>query len=432
MPGARYVLLGLAGARSLWFRDVAQWANASSIPAEFLKCVSVDEVRARLAGGGSFSALLIDAGVQSLDRDLVETAQQAGCAVIVVDDRRGVREWVSLGANAGLTPGFDRKDLVDILATHSVMIGRVDRPVAHVDRGDVGGWQAPLAAVCGPGGTGTSTVAIALAQGLAADVRTTASVALADFALNGEQAMLHDAREAVPGVQELVDLFRSGRPTTEDIRSLAFAVDQRGYALLLGLRQRRAWSALRPRAFAAALDGLRRSYRAVVADVDADVEGEDEGGSVDVEERHTMARTTLAAADAVFVVGLPGMKGAHSLVRVVSDLLNFGVPSARLIPVFNRAPRASRGRAELSATFSALLPEWVSEDVSPPLYLPERRTDEALRDGVRLSPALAHPLGAAFNRVMGAANDRVRRPAAPERVVPGSIGSWAPDEAAEG
>ena len=61
MAGARYVLLGLAQARSGWFRDVAQWATTGAIAAEFIKCVSAEEVRARLAGGRPFSALLVDA-----------------------------------------------------------------------------------------------------------------------------------------------------------------------------------------------------------------------------------------------------------------------------------------------------------------------------------------------------------------------------------
>src|SRR6202035_5822599 len=107
--------------------------------------------------------------------------------------------------------------------------------------------------------------------------------------------------------------------------------------------------AIRPRGFAASLEALRRSYVAVVADVDAEVEGEDDGGSVDVEERHTMARMTLAAADVVVVVGSPDMKGLHSLVRVVSELETFGISHQRILPVLNRAPRAARPRASLAA-----------------------------------------------------------------------------------
>ena len=62
MSGERYVLLGLAPARAPWFAALAQWATAATIAAEFIKCVSGDEVRARLASGRPHSALLVDAG----------------------------------------------------------------------------------------------------------------------------------------------------------------------------------------------------------------------------------------------------------------------------------------------------------------------------------------------------------------------------------
>ena len=420
------------GARSTWFREVAQWANASSIPCEFVKCVSAEEVRARLAGGRVFSALLVDAALPSLDRDLVEATQHAACAVIVVDDHRRGREWINLGANALLPPAFSRKDLIDVLAAHSAMIGRSEGNTVSEASTDGSRWHAPLAAVCGPGGTGASTVAMALAQGLGADVRLGGSVILADFALQGEQAMLHDARDVAPGVQELVEAFRAGDPAPDEIRSVAYVVDQRRYALLLGLRRPRAWSSIRPRAFAAALVGLRRCYRAVVADVDADVEGEDEGGSIDVEERHTMARTTIAAADVTFVVGLPGMKGLYSTVRVVSDLLAFGVPAQRVVPVFNRSLRSSRARAEVTSAFTSLLPDWAGPDLNAPLHLPERKVDEALRDGVRLPTALSQPLARTFHDVLQTADDEARRPEALQRVVPGSMGHWDGDDVADG
>jgi hypothetical protein len=424
MAGSRFVVLGLAPARSPWFKDVAQWANGSSIPVEFVKCLSAVEVRARLGSSRTFSALLIDSSAPALDRDLVETAQQVSCAVIVIGDRPGGRDWPALGANTVLPAALDRKQLLEALSSHSAMVGRADRLAGDVthDGAVPGAWQAPLAVVCGPGGTGASTVAIALAQGLAGDVRARGSVLLADLALHADQAMLHDASDIVPGIQELVELCRSGHPTVNQVRVLTYAVTDRGYALLLGLRRSRAWATIRPRAFAAALEALRRSYRVVVADVDPEVEGEDEGGSIDVEERHGMARSTLAVASAVFVVGVPDMKGMHSLVRVTSELLTFGVPADRVVPVLNRAPRASRVRAQLSHAFASLLPDQATS--TSPVFLPERRVNEALRDGVRLPDGLCAPLARVFDEVCQLARDSTGHRAEPEPVVPGSLGRW--------
>jgi MinD-like ATPase involved in chromosome partitioning or flagellar assembly len=421
MAGGRFVVLGLAAARSAWFREVAHWSNASSVPVEFIKCVSAEEVRARLATGRPFSALLIDSSVPSLDRDLIEVAQQAGCAVIVVEDRGGERQWTAIGANGALPALFDRKDLVDTLTAHATMIGRTDGALRDALTDDAVE-LAPLAAVCGPGGTGTSTVAAALAQGWATRADRDGPVLLADLALHAQQAMLHDARDVVPGVQELVEAFRTGRPSIDDIRQMTFAVEERCYALLLGLRQSRAWGTIRPRAFGAALEGMRQAFGAVVADVDADIEGEDEGGSIDVEERHTMARTAIGHADAVFVVGVPALKGVHSMVRVMTELLEFGVPTDRLVPVVNHAPRSTRARTTLAETLAGLMPQWARTTAAQ--FLPVRRVDEAFRDGAPLPDALTRPLATAFANVLEQTADDARRPTHPSRVTPGSIGHW--------
>jgi len=383
-------------------------------------------VRARLAGGRPFSALLVDAGLPSLDRDLIDGARDAECAVLVIGQRGG-RDWPALGAAAVLPAQLDRKELVDTLAGHATMIGRADGAPEQIAQGEAPGWQAPLVAVTGAGGTGASTVAIALAEGLAADVRSGGSVLLADLRLHAEQAMLHDARDVVPGVQELVDAFRSGRPSADELRALTFAVPVRGYHLLLGLRRSQAWATIRPRSFEAALDGLRRAHRMVVADVDADAEGEEDGGSVDVEERHVMARTVCARADALFVVGLGGLKGLHSLTRVIGELLAYGVPGVRLVPVVNRASRSTRARAETSHALAQLLPAWAGAGMATPIFLPERRVDEALRDGVRLPHGLAAPLVGALVAVTTRAEEEARRPQAPQRVTPGMLGAWDPE-----
>ena len=430
MATGRFVVLGLALARSPWFRAVAQLSHSAAIPVEFVKCVSVTELRAHLATGRPFSALLVDGAVPGLDRDLVDTATDAGCAVIVVDDVRVTRDWTALGAAAVINPLFERKDLLDTLAVHAAEISRGDAVPGEAVTRTPQAWRAKVAMVCGPGGTGASTAAIALAQGLSDELRFGGMVLLADLARNGEQAMLHDARDVVPGVQELVDVHRTGRPSIDDVRALTFDVRERRYQLLLGLRRSRSWSALRPRAFGAAFDSLTRGWRAIVADTDADLEGEADGGSVDVEDRNRMARTVASRADVAFVVGRPGMKGVHGLVRVVGELLDHGVPADRIVPVVNLAPKGGRPRAELAGAIASLLRDR-AERVPSPVFLPERRVDDALRDGVRVPTQLSAPLAGAFLAVTDAlpdvaasADDSELQP-----IAPGSLGGWSPEVA---
>ncbi len=337
MGSQRYVLLGLAHPRSGWFADLAQWANSSSIPVELVKCLSAEELRARLVSGRAFSAAIMDANLPAVDRDLIDCGIRADCPTLMVDSSRRQRDWLSLGANTVLSPQLERSSLVDALRQHARPIGTVDDVVRGLSDDEVCMHLGRVAAVCGPGGTGTSTAAIALAQSLA-HRRIGGRVLLADFCRRAEQAMLHDAGDVVPGVQELVDAHRTGRPDASEIVALTFHVVERGYDLLLGLRKPTAWTALRPKAFEASFRSLREAYDIVVCDIEGDLEGERAGGSMDVEERNVMARTTALQADVVFAIGAVGMKGVHSLSQLRDELVSYGVPSSRLIPVFNRAP----------------------------------------------------------------------------------------------
>jgi hypothetical protein len=225
----------------------------------------------------------------------------------------------------------------------------------------------------------------------------------------------------VPGVQELVEAHRTRTAPPEEVQRLAYRVEERGYDLLLGLRQAGAWPALRPRAFEAAFAALRSGWHTVVCDVDAEVEGERECGSADVEDRNVMARTALAQAGLVLVIGLPGLKGTHGLVRVVNELVAFGIDPAAVVPVVNRAPRSPRAKAELAAAVAGL----TRSPLAGLVFLPERRVDDLLRDGGRLPPVLTAPLAAIADAVAAppVPRRRGRRWGEPERIVPGSLGT---------
>jgi MinD-like ATPase involved in chromosome partitioning or flagellar assembly len=386
MSTERFVVVGLARVRSPWFGDVAHWANTSQIPVEFLKCVSVAEVRARLAAGRPISALLIDGGATGLDRDLIDAATARSTAVVVVTDPRIDRDWTSLGANAVLPDAFDAPTLLACLAAHAQAIrSATDALPADLAADDAGSrWRGRLVAVTGGGGAGTSTVAMALAQGLARLPGNTGSVVLADLAGCGDLAMYHDVRDVMPGLQELVEAHRSTTPSRAVVRRLLFDIDERGYSLLLGLRRSRDWTALRPRALDAAVESLRASFRAVVADVRPEFDGEAETGSVDLEERNGPSRVAVVGADAVVVCGDASLKGIHALIRTERDVLGVGVDAGRVLRVVTRASRSPRQRAELARSIEALR----SGDSTPRLstvFLPERR-------GLDLVHSVAGPL----------------------------------------
>ena len=230
------------------------------------------------------------------------------------------------------------------------------RVVAPVRRADIGPGLGPVAvfggaagrlvAVCGTGGTGASVLAAALAvypfysaaptsEAPTAGRSGPAHVLLADLARRADQAFLHGLGDPARGLLDLAQRGRYRPVSPEDVRRHTVAIP--GAQLLPGLRRPHHWTAVTPAAFEAVLVALRQAFDLVMADVTADLEGEREGGSIDVEERNHMARHTTAAADAVVAVGGPGANGIRRLAGLVDELLDHGVDPARLVPVVNRA-----------------------------------------------------------------------------------------------
>jgi hypothetical protein len=430
----RFVLLGLAPARAVWFDAVAQWTTSASIAAEFVKCVSGAEARARLVSGRRYSALLVDAAAPSFDRDLVDLCHSCATPVLLVRNPRGPSvDPVDIGVAAELPLDFGPDALLDVLSAHCRPVREGTSMPPVLDDGDGPAfWQAPLFAVCSPGGTGASTVAIAIASGLARDPALAGRVLLADLARRADQAMLHDSHDVGPGVQELVESHRLGRPGPEEILRGTFEVPRRGYQLLLGLRQPEAWTALRPRSIDAALAGLRRTFRTVVADITGDFEGEAEGGSVEVEERNHLARATARQATVCVAVGAPGLKGVHSLAGTISRMGRAGVEADRIVAVINRSPRHPRARAESSRALAALLADdGTVPALAGPVYLPERKLEDVLRDGSPMPGAIVDPVTRAVRLVADRLADAAPPETGPSRIVPGALGSWADDEGVE-
>lgn len=432
MTPGRYVVLGLAPARADWFTRVSRWATAGSVPVEFLKCVSVDDLRARIDSGRPFSAALLDARLPVVERDLLASLTEVGIAGIVVETADDHRDWVHLGASARVDAEFDRAALLDALASHGRLIDEItERPTDSSDIATDIGWLGPLVAITGRSGSGASTLSAALAQQLAADPRYSGGVTLVDLARRAHQAVLHDARDVVPGIQEIMDLHRTRTPSPSDVLRLTFDVHERGYRLVLGLRHPRDWVTARSRSFAASLESLRRASRIVVADTDPDLEGEAETGSFDIEDRHLLGRRTMTTADLVVLVAHPTLTGLHGLAQSVEELRQHGIGGDRLLVAVNRSPRRARTRAELSRVITELTRNRSHPDPHlGPVFVPERRgLDTVHRDLARL-PA---PIGAPLAHAVLGALDRTEstRPIlatidepVPVAVTPGSLGHW--------
>lgn len=416
---ARHLILGLVSTAASWPRRLDSWSTSGAVPISVTFCPSVEHLQARLRSGQR-AAVLLDGDLPMVDRDLLGAVAAAGATAVVVEGTRRRREWDRLGAAAVLPSSFDERQLLAAIEPPTQSSAHLPAPAARP--------HAPLVAVTGPGGTGASVAAIALAQGFAATRRRPL---LIDCCLHAEQAMLHNAHGAHPGLADMVELHSSGQPGVRQIRQLTIGVVERGYHLLVGLRRARHWSSLRPASLQVALQSLLGAFDIVVADVDSDVDGEAQTGSVEIEERNALARTVLARSDLVLVVGQPSMKGVYALVRTLIDLLEFGIAPQRLLPVINQASGAATTRSELSRAVRQLIGDAAGGPaVSPALFLPDVPLEAELRDRDALPVALPRALATAADALLSRQSTPPQRPAPePQQVAPGALGHWAGDRA---
>lgn len=435
----RFVVLGVAPVRREWFRRVGRWANEATIPVEFIKCISTTEVISRLESGRPFSALLADASSSGLDRDILDLANAVGCSPIIIDHGLVDRDWNELGARAVIPERFEASDLRALLEEVAQPIGRAVSTTNETKTPEPSdAAQGRVVAVTGAGGLGTSTMAMALAQGLAS-LPAHQPLLLADMALRSNQAMFHDARDVVPGLTELIESHRLGVPNASDATSTIHSFPERGYDLLLGLRHERDWVSIAPRALSATWTTLMNRYATTICDITGDFDGAHETGSSDIEDRNRLARMAASHADVVAVVGAPGAWGVHHLVRTMLALSELGISAGRLVPIINHAPRNARSRSDLTAAVGDLLSSRISQPelVPSPIFLPTRRNLEAtLRDGDPIPGSIAAPLATAIAAVLDR-QDVIDAPAPTMKdvavpVAPGSLGTWSDDGGDDG
>ena len=400
--------LGLVGRTASWPQRLEAWVGSATLPPRVSYCPSIAHLDAQVQHAAA-PVVLLDGDLSVVDRDLLADIAGAGGTPIVIEGTRRRLDWTALGAAAVLPQDFDRAQLLAVTA-----------PAAPATRADSP--AAPLVAVTGPGGTGASISAMALAQGLAVTHRR---VLVADCCLHAEQAMLHNTHGSQPSLIDLAELHAGRTPDERQVRQLALGIVERGYYLLPGLPRARQWSRLRGPSLRATLTSLRAAFGLVVVDVDADVEGEAEGGSVEVEERNLLARTLLPDADVTVVVGQPTMKGVYALVRTIVELLELGVRPRRMLPVLNQVGRDQRIRADLSRAVRNLT-EGVAggAGIGPVLFAPAVALEDRLRERDPLPEALTTMLAGAVSALLDR-SDVGPPPATPTPVAAGAIGHWS-------
>lgn len=423
MPSDRYVILGLGRSRSKWFSDVAVWSSAGAVPADFVKCLSVAEVKQKLNALQPTSILMLEAGTPGVDADLIHSVRSHEIATVVVCPKDLQQKWLDIGATAVLPQSFSPPELLNVLSAHGSLITRTSNEEIAQAVADITSHTGKLIAVCGPGGTGTSTIASVIAQTLSDDVMNTELVCLVDMARNADLAMLHNIDDVVPGLEEVIESNRNRRASAEDLHSFTFHIQPRGYRLVLGSQRPGAWTSMSKRSIEFTLEGLRAAFNYVIADITGDFEGELDGGSIDVEERNALARLTARTADIIVVVGSSGLKGTHSMIRTVNELLRMNIAPERIFPTVNRTHKKLMGEKETTAALKALTHRnGVSASVNDPGFVIEKPIEHIWRNEERFPKQLCSQVYKVIETAVEQSEISGGVTILPEPIAPGSLG----------
>ena len=384
------VVVALPGGRREWATRLSRWSMSAGVAVEFLRCLSADEVRAVLGAGRPVALLLVDAA--TADRDLVDLAADLGTPSVLVHGDDDPPDWADLGCVARLDDRVDADELLDLIRE----LRRAAAPTVRRARSvDLDGPPDPgsLVAVVGAGGSGVTTTAMLLADGLGdLVVGATPSAddtVLVDASSTDGLALYHDLDRPPADLSQLVELHRRDRVDPDEVRALTTGVPTRRYRMLPAGNPDAPERP--PSASLAALDGLRRTFAAVVVDA-GDLPAGGDRAPVD-----PFADAAVRTADLIVVVGRGGLHGLHHL-AVTTDRVRRARTDDRIhvvCTVRRRNGGERRGAAAalgLPADRITVVPrlarlERVHRDVAP---LPRRATG-ILVDALARADGLARP-----------------------------------------
>lgn len=305
-------------------------------------------------------AVLVDASMAWVDRDLVVTLRRAGVEVFAVGNSErplaeiGVR-CVDADATAEAVAGALHR--LEALASTSVASVAMERATTgHV----VAVWG-------GAGSPGRTTFAVQLAVEAAAggtstlliDADVWAACVAQLLSLNESPSIAQAARSAADGWPS---------PLTESLQA-----GPHGLQVLAGLARAELWPEIREEAWRAVLSMARTSFELVVVDIGASIEEDEELAFDRVPYRRNLVTTTTLdhADDIVLVTGADPVSLRRAVVahRTLTERQTGGGVNTRtaagLDIVLNRVPRAGRRLQDCSRAVN----EWMGS--VPMAMLPE-------------------------------------------------------------
>ncbi len=179
--------------------------------------------------------------------------------------------------------------------------------------------------VLGVGGSGTSTIAMALAQSFAGENR----VNLVDLVVEGSQRMYHDIDVVQPGMAEAIAGSRLINVGDEYFERFKVPILERGYLLMLSVSHQSQLEAFRRSDLAGAIRTIKRTSDITIFDLDADFTE----SSIRDRSSTTSASPTeeaLAELDGVLVVVNEDYRSLHRGVNIGRRLIMEGFSTSQI------------------------------------------------------------------------------------------------------
>ena len=257
-----------------------------------------------------------------------------------------------------------------------------------------------IVSVVGSGGAGTSTITMAIAQGMG---ERTGEPLVLDAKSKGELAFLNDARAHAMGISELIRAARISHIEKEGLATYLEWISSRRYYLLKSSRSRRDWLGWDQDSLNSAFGVLRNSFKHIVVDIGNDYEGSSESGSMDIESKNLLGRTALALSSLVVLVGSDDTKGIFSLAAINRELSRSGLTKAPSLFVINRCASSRLRRAmakeeltQLLSTPTLAMARTSEGDRPAVIYIPARNIDPIISDVLPLPSWMVEPFSEYF------------------------------------
>ncbi len=215
--------------------------------------------------------------------------------------------------------------------------------------------------VLGVGGSGASTIAMAVAQSFAGEHR----VNLIDLVVEGSQRMYHDIDIVQPGVTEAIAGSRVMNVGDDYFERFKIPILERGYLLMLSISHQNQLEALRRSDLGEAIERLKRTSDITIFDLDPDF------ASGSIRESATITPTApteevLREIDAVIIVVNEDYRSLHRGVNLGRRLIDEGFSTSQIAIINNDNHQSTPSSIRQIRKLPALLQE----------YGPQRQTEK--------------------------------------------------------